>query len=142
MIDFPGLTINQLRWIFSSFTIHELISNGWDPTALPFSDGDDSTHLWSELNENCTATEIAIVDLAGQDTMRYFNHKITTGPGEELREHNEMMTNQEVDDFLHSHGGKILLHPNKPFFPTISPLNHSLSSIQHSNRRYHVQSFV
>lgn len=93
--------------------MHELISNGWDPASVPFSDEDDSTHLWSEIHENCTGTEIAIVDLTGQDTIRYFNQKITTASGEELRAHNEMTTYQEVDEFLHNHGGKRMVHRNK-----------------------------
>jgi hypothetical protein len=87
-----------------------LSSNGWDPASVPFNDGDDSTHLWSELNENCTATEIEIADIADLDSARFFHEKITTAPGEELREHIEMMTRQEVNEFLHDHGGKLLLH--------------------------------
>ena len=59
-----GLTIDQLRWMYSSFSLGELISTGLDATSIPFSDGDDSTHLWSELNEDCTAAEIVI---AGPD---------------------------------------------------------------------------
>jgi hypothetical protein len=50
-----GLTIDQLRWAYSDLSIVELKGFNWDPNSVPFSDGDDSTHLWSELNENCTA---------------------------------------------------------------------------------------
>lgn len=47
----PGLTIDQLRWIFSSYTDSELTATGWDAAAaIPNSDNDENTHLWSELN--------------------------------------------------------------------------------------------
>lgn len=50
-----GLTTDQLRWIYSDLSMSELKGFKWDQNSVPFSDGDDSTHLWSELNENCTA---------------------------------------------------------------------------------------
>ena len=59
-----GLTIDQLRWIFSSYTEAELVATGWDENALANSDGDDSTHLWSELSDDCPEVEIKI---AGPD---------------------------------------------------------------------------
>ena len=59
-----GLTVEQLRWIFSSYTGEELEGSGWDSDALANSDGDDSTHLWSELREDCPEVEIKI---AGPD---------------------------------------------------------------------------
>lgn len=55
-----GLTLNQLRWIFSSYTSTSLIASGWDASALANSDGDDTTHLWSELSADCPAVEIKI----------------------------------------------------------------------------------
>ena len=58
-----GLTVAQLRWIFSESSISELSADGWDPSSVPNSDGDDNTHLWSELNGACPAIEIKI---AGQ----------------------------------------------------------------------------
>lgn len=59
-----GLTIDQVRWIFSSYTVAKLTSTGWDPTSLKNSDNNDTTHLWSELDAGCRATEIKI---AGRD---------------------------------------------------------------------------
>jgi ABC-type phosphate transport system substrate-binding protein len=55
-----GLTLDQLRWIYSSYTHAELVSNGWDPKSLPNSDHKDTTHLWSELHPDCAAEEIMI----------------------------------------------------------------------------------
>jgi len=55
-----GLTMDQLRWIFSSYNEEELIATGWNASALKNSDGNPSTHLWSELDERCEAIEIRI----------------------------------------------------------------------------------
>ena len=60
-----GLSLDQLRWIFSSYSSDEMQATGWSPAAIPNSDGDDSTHLWSELSEGCPAVEIKI---AGPDS--------------------------------------------------------------------------
>ena len=53
-----------MRWIYSSYTEAELVASGWDGSALANSDGDDSTHLWSELSADCPEVEIKI---AGPD---------------------------------------------------------------------------
>lgn len=60
-----GLTPDQLRWIYSSYTIAELRATDWNASSVPNSDGDDDTHLWSELNATCPAAEIK---LAGPDS--------------------------------------------------------------------------
>jgi len=59
-----GLTDDQLRWIYSNYDEAQLISSGWDASALGNSDGDDSTHLWSELDATCPAEEILISAVA------------------------------------------------------------------------------
>jgi phosphate transport system substrate-binding protein len=48
-----GLTIDQLRWIYSNYTQTQLLASGWKASALGNSDGNDNTHLWSELNKAC-----------------------------------------------------------------------------------------
>ena len=72
-----GLTLDQLRWIYSIYTEEDLEASGWDPTSVPNSDGNDDTHLWSELSANCPAVEIRI---AGPDsesgTFRYMARSI------------------------------------------------------------------
>jgi len=72
-----GFTLDQLRWIFSSYTEEELIATGWDATSIANSDGDETTHLWSELSADCPETEIMI---AGPDsesgTYEYFSETI------------------------------------------------------------------
>ncbi|GKY96600.1 hypothetical protein MPSEU_000619600 [Mayamaea pseudoterrestris] len=72
-----GLTIDQLRWMFSNYTDSQLEATGWDPASIANSDGDETTHLWSELNASCEATEILA---AGQDethgTFDYFSETL------------------------------------------------------------------
>jgi ABC-type phosphate transport system substrate-binding protein len=55
-----GLSIPQLRWIFSSFSDQELINDGWDLNSVAYLDNDPSTHYWSELDANCPDQEIVI----------------------------------------------------------------------------------
>ena len=71
--EMGGLTTDQLRWIFSSYNESQLEATGWDPTSLANSDGNSSTHLWSELSADCDPVEIKIAgadDLSG--TYDYF----------------------------------------------------------------------
>mmetsp|Transcript_2301 Transcript_2301/g.4563 ORF Transcript_2301/g.4563 Transcript_2301/m.4563 type:complete len:747 (-) Transcript_2301:170-2410(-) len=81
-----GLTTDQLRWAYSSLGNRELKQSDWNTNAVPFSDGDDSTHLWSELNENCTASEVLI---AGPDAdsgaYNFFAKRLFKAPGETFR---------------------------------------------------------
>ena len=56
-----GLTFHQLRWIFSSYTAADLTATGWLPSSLPNSDGNENTHLFSELSAACPAIEIKLV---------------------------------------------------------------------------------
>eukprot|EP00957_Ditylum_brightwellii_P043276 3279504-Ditylum_brightwellii.AAC.1 len=55
-----GLTFDQIRWIYSSFSEAELVQGGWDPSSVKNSDNDPSTHLWSELDSRCAPVEIHI----------------------------------------------------------------------------------
>jgi ABC-type phosphate transport system substrate-binding protein len=59
-----GLTVDQVRWMFSNFTESQLKASNW--TGIPNSDGSDKTHLWSELDSSCPDIEVAI---AGTDTV-------------------------------------------------------------------------
>merc|ERR1719245_1473545 len=59
-----GLTDDQIRWIYSNYDEAQLIASGWDPSALANSDGDDSTHLWSEIDANCPVAEIMLSAVA------------------------------------------------------------------------------
>lgn len=62
-----GLTMDQLRWMFTSYSDSELEETGWDPSCLQNSDGNSNTHLWSELDSRCDEVEIRI---AGSDSTR------------------------------------------------------------------------
>jgi ABC-type phosphate transport system substrate-binding protein len=72
-----GLSTEQLRWIYSSYMVKELVATDWNLTVLPGNDGDDTTHLWSELSLDCAAEEIKI---AGPDetsgTYEFFRETI------------------------------------------------------------------
>jgi ABC-type phosphate transport system substrate-binding protein len=78
----PGLTIAQLRWIFSNYsqaqqglTTPELVK-----AVIPNSDGNPATRLWSELNSTCVAAPIRI---AGADplsgTFDFFREQVFAG---------------------------------------------------------------
>ena len=56
-----GLTFAQLCWMFSSYTAIELTDTGWSASALANSDGNDNTHLFSELSASCPNIEIKLV---------------------------------------------------------------------------------
>lgn len=57
-----GLTTDQLRWMYSSFDEDHLRQQGWDSDSVPNSDGNQNTHLWSELldDPDCPTTDIRI----------------------------------------------------------------------------------
>jgi len=68
-----GLSIDQLRWIYSDYSDQKLEEAGWDPKSLKNSDFNSQTHLWSELDDRCHRVEIRIAgpdDLSG--TYEYF----------------------------------------------------------------------
>lgn len=74
-----GLNLHQLRWIYSSYSASKLEGTGWDSSSVANSDGNDATHLWSELSAECSATEILIAgadDLSG--TYEYFLETVLT----------------------------------------------------------------
>jgi phosphate transport system substrate-binding protein len=72
-----GLTPDQLRWIFTSYDSDQLRATGWDPESIPNSDGDESTHLWSELDARCSAVEIKLAGPnEGSGTFEYFHQTI------------------------------------------------------------------
>jgi ABC-type phosphate transport system substrate-binding protein len=79
-----GFTIDQLRWIYSSYTYAQLVANGWNKAALPNSDGSDSTHLWSELGgSGCAQQEIAIAGPpTSAGTYTFFAGIVFSGSGE------------------------------------------------------------
>lgn len=55
-----GLTLHQLRWIYSSYNRTQLLATGWDPKSIQNDDLLDTTHLWSELHPDCAKEEILI----------------------------------------------------------------------------------
>lgn len=72
-----GLTLHQLRWMFSGYNASQLNETGWEASSVPNSDNDETTHLWSELSPNCPKKEIKIAgpyDKAG--TYEYFKETI------------------------------------------------------------------
>jgi ABC-type phosphate transport system substrate-binding protein len=55
-----GLTIDQLRWVYSSYNESSLEAHGWNRSSVQNLDGNSSTHLWSELSSECKAEEIIL----------------------------------------------------------------------------------
>ena len=97
--------MHQLRWIFSSYPVGELDHSGWDVGSVPFEDGDDSTHLWSELNENCTAAEIILAGPPrGSNAYNWFNTYVLTTAGEEPRAYQIGQDVRELDAFMQENG--------------------------------------
>jgi ABC-type phosphate transport system substrate-binding protein len=63
-----GLTIDQLRWMFSNFVEVQLRESGWSDEAVPNNDGNPNTKYWGELMNDpaCAAVQISI---AGPDSL-------------------------------------------------------------------------
>lgn len=61
-LEGSGLTIDQLRWIFSNYTTPQLIAAGWDPTSVPFDDGYAITHYFREFarSDDCIIAQIRV----------------------------------------------------------------------------------
>jgi ABC-type phosphate transport system substrate-binding protein len=71
-----GLTQDQVRWIFSSYTIAQLKMTGWKETALAKGSG-STDNLWNSLHKGCNPSEI---NIAGRElisgTTEYFRDRI------------------------------------------------------------------
>jgi ABC-type phosphate transport system substrate-binding protein len=70
-----GLTQNQLRWIYSSYTIAQLLQSNWKNELV----AGKTDNLWSTLSTKCESSEI---NLSGPDplsgTFEYFRDNILT----------------------------------------------------------------
>jgi len=74
-----GISMHQLRWIYSSYSDEMLEETGWDPNSLKNSDGDSATHLWSELDSRCAQEEINLAgDKIGEGTYDIFKQFVLT----------------------------------------------------------------
>ena len=103
-----GLTLDQLRWIFTSYSVGELDHSGWQPESVPFADGDDSTRMWSELNENCTAAEILIAGPpAGTSAYDFFTTYVLPGNDEVPRDYFKSSDIKALDSYMHDNGATI-----------------------------------
>jgi ABC-type phosphate transport system substrate-binding protein len=66
-----GLTFDQLRWIYSSYTEEQLLATGWDATSVPNSDHNDTVRKWAALGgTRCTFEDVIAV--AGVPSIRDF----------------------------------------------------------------------
>ena len=57
-----GLSIDQLRWIYSKSTKIQLCASGWDPTSIPFDAYNETSHKWSEISDLCPKGEMKLSD--------------------------------------------------------------------------------
>lgn len=75
-----GVTVDQLRWMFSNWTEAELIQTGtWDrETTIPNSDGNPATRNWCELSSACPCVPISIAG-ASPDTRAHQYMQECTG---------------------------------------------------------------
>ena len=73
-----GLSVGQLRWMFSAETSAELTAAGLDMSSItPNGDGDDTTHKWSELDAGCADAEIVLAyPDAASGTYEYFFEEV------------------------------------------------------------------
>merc|ERR1711920_380690 len=103
LIGEAGLSIDALRWIYSSYGEADLIATGWDPSSVPNSDGDDSTRLWSELNSGCADSTIILgVPNPSSGTYSFYSDNIMTD-GEAISEVDAFIAaggDPEVIDFV------------------------------------------
>ena len=111
-----GLTLDQLRWIFSSYDETQLGDNGWDAASLPSSDGNPATHLWSELNSLCAQEEIAIAFPDNEGTKLFFKELIFVGIDEDFAvDRNSSLadaaTLEEMVDFITNNDNAITFFP-------------------------------
>mmetsp|Transcript_19896 Transcript_19896/g.37722 ORF Transcript_19896/g.37722 Transcript_19896/m.37722 type:complete len:741 (-) Transcript_19896:63-2285(-) len=115
-----GLTIDQLRWMLSSLSVHELEGFGWKASSTPLSDRDDSTHFWSELHENCTADEILPVSDVDPDsiTRTWISNHLLTGEYESMRDFHGANDIEGMDEYLAEHPNAIAI---LPFYNILSP---------------------
>lgn len=106
-----GLSRDQLRWIFSSYPWAWLLREGVSPDAVPFEDGDDETHLWSELHEECDDVEIRISGIdTGSYAFEYLSKAVLTGGEEKIafeRGYEEFKFLNESVVYLHENGEAI-----------------------------------
>jgi ABC-type phosphate transport system substrate-binding protein len=82
-----GLSIDQLRWMFSGMTEQQLIQeyDGWHASEVPHSDGIGYTRLWSELHSDCQPVEISIVGTASSSSLHaFFADTILKAAGESI----------------------------------------------------------
>lgn len=80
-----GLTVDQLRWMFTNLGDSALEAAGWDPRSVANLDGDPSTHRWSELKDDpaCLDAEIMISGGLGGTTDYFTEVVLNDGEGGE-----------------------------------------------------------
>jgi ABC-type phosphate transport system substrate-binding protein len=114
------LSKDILRWIYSNYTVSQLLSNGWH-NVIPNSDNNDTTHLWSELDSACSGDEIKIsgTDYAAGD-FDLFKSSILTGPFEGVRSEYVPFTNKsQVNEYVINNDGAIGFNDYNTAFSTI-----------------------
>merc|ERR1712194_999124 len=94
-----GMSHDTLRWIYSLYTEEQLLASGWDSKSIPNSDGDDSTHLWSEIDPDCPAEEIALSALTDENYLHdYVFDKIFLEKATGTEDHRESVFLCPVED--------------------------------------------
>jgi ABC-type phosphate transport system substrate-binding protein len=82
-----GLSVDQLRWMYSSYGYSQLVANGWNPKSVPgYTASTTANHFWSYLGgSGCPAEEIAIAGSPSTSGTNSFFQGVTfTGSGETI----------------------------------------------------------
>ena len=59
-LEGDGLSIDQLRWIYSNYTTAQLNISGWDSSGITNDDNNETSHKWSEISNLCPNGEIKL----------------------------------------------------------------------------------
>ena len=59
-LEGDGLSIDQLRWIYSNYTTAQLLQSGWDASGITADDSNETSHKWSEISTLCPNGEIKL----------------------------------------------------------------------------------
>jgi ABC-type phosphate transport system substrate-binding protein len=130
-----GLTLDQLRWIYSSYTEEQLVATGWNASSVPNSDHNNAQRKWEALGG--TRCFNGVINVAGVQSMQDYFLKHSILPdwknGETLRSdfyHDRAANNvlahlQSQQNALGTCVFSFLLHRSFPFVPQKKVTNSS-----------------
>jgi ABC-type phosphate transport system substrate-binding protein len=110
-----GLTQDQLRWMFSNYTVEQLQTTGWSINSLSQGVGDPNDRYWNRLHQSCNASPISVAGPG--DSSEYFHFFVDTilknaSIGEKLtqssnRSYYNFNSSDEIVDYITNHESSI-----------------------------------